>query len=121
MAGILDSFNDPSTQGLLSLSANLLNAGGPSPTPVPIGAAFGKAYQGYQRDQQQQALIGMEKQKTDLLTQQLKQAQAQFELLGKEIRLLLLHPNKCLLLLVALIPLIGFPESRPNGYRRRRR
>lgn len=41
MAGILDMYGDPDTQGLLALSAGLLQAGGYNPFPVGIGQALG--------------------------------------------------------------------------------
>lgn len=77
MAGALDAFNDPATQGLLSLSASLLQAGGPSATPVPTGAAMGNAYQGYQADRQRQALLGLEQQKGALTAMQVNAAMRQ--------------------------------------------
>lgn len=61
MAGILEMFNDPATQGILSLSSNLLRAGGPSATPVPFGAALGNAFHGFQQDQRQQQMLDMQK------------------------------------------------------------
>lgn len=45
MAGILDFFSNPANQGLLNLSAGLLQAGGPSPTPVSFGQALGQGMQ----------------------------------------------------------------------------
>lgn len=77
MAGALDAFNDPATQGLLSLSASLLQAGGPSATPVPFGAAMGNAYQNYQGDQQRRALLGLEQQKANLTQMQVQAAMRQ--------------------------------------------
>jgi hypothetical protein len=50
--GILDSFNDPSTIGLLSAASGLLSASGPSRVPVSLGQALGtgimSGIQGYQ-------------------------------------------------------------------------
>jgi hypothetical protein len=50
--GILDSFNDPSTIGLLSAASGLLSASGPSRMPVSFGQALGSGImsgmQGYQ-------------------------------------------------------------------------
>jgi hypothetical protein len=43
MAGILDSFNDPTNQGILSLGLGLLSAAGPSRQPVSFGQAMGSA------------------------------------------------------------------------------
>src|SRR6185295_13937193 len=80
MAGYLDDLMNPANQGALSLSANLLKAGGPSPYPVPFGSALGNAFSGFQGDQQRQAMLGLEQAKMGMLQQQLKQAQAQFEM-----------------------------------------
>lgn len=80
MPGILDSLNDPSTQGALSLASNLMRASGPSAMPVPFGAALGNAYQGYLVNQgdflkqrQTQQLIDLEKQKGQLNDLQIRQ------------------------------------------------
>jgi hypothetical protein len=58
MAGILDWFSNPANQGLLNLSAGLLQAGGPSRTPVGFGQALGQGMQqgaqGIQQAQQAQ-------------------------------------------------------------------
>lgn len=68
MAGILDWFSNPANQGLLNLSAGLLQAGGPSPTPVSFGQALGqgmqqglRGFQGAQQAQMQQQLFDMKK------------------------------------------------------------
>lgn len=68
----------PSTMAMLSLGANLMKAGGPSPYPVSFGSALGNAFSGFQGDQQRQALVGLEQSKMSMLQQQLRQAQAQF-------------------------------------------
>lgn len=66
MAGILDWFSDPANQGLLNLSAGLLQASGPSPRPVSFGQALGQGMQqgmqGFQQAQQAQ----MQKQLFDM-------------------------------------------------------
>ena len=66
MAGILDFFGNPANQGLLNLSAGLLQAGGPSPTPVSFGQALGRGLQqglgGFnaaQQSQQQAKLLDL--------------------------------------------------------------
>lgn len=66
MAGILQWANDPANQGLLNLSAGLLQASGPSRTPVSLGQAFGQAvpqgmnaFQQAQQGQMQQQLFGL--------------------------------------------------------------
>ena len=52
MAGILDGLlgsgdpNDPKTQGILALALGLMQAGGPSRTPVSLGQAVGSAGMG---------------------------------------------------------------------------
>jgi len=81
MAGFLEAFNDPSTQGALSLASNLMRASGPSAMPVPFGAALGNAFQGYLANQgeltkqrQAQTLIDLEKQKTALTAAQVNAA-----------------------------------------------
>lgn len=68
MAGILDWFSDPANQGLLNLSAGLLQSGGPSPTPVGFGQALGqgmqqgmRGLQGAQQQQMQQQMFDMKK------------------------------------------------------------
>jgi hypothetical protein len=72
--GILESFNDPSTIGLLSAASGLLSASGPSRVPVSLGQALGtgimSGLQGYQSGQQ----MALEKQKGDLLKAQTDQA-----------------------------------------------
>lgn len=45
MAGYLEALMNPATQGLLNLSAGLLQAGGPSPVPVSFGQALGRGMQ----------------------------------------------------------------------------
>src|SRR5690349_20312445 len=84
MAGFLEALMNPATQGALSLSSNLLQAGGPSPYPVSFGGALGKAFQGFQNDQrqqlgmnQQQTLIDLEKQKAALTKAQVDAAMRQ--------------------------------------------
>jgi hypothetical protein len=56
VAGILDWFGDPANQGLLNLSAGLLQASGPSLKPVSFGQALGQGMQqgmqGFQQAQQ---------------------------------------------------------------------
>jgi hypothetical protein len=42
--GAVSAFSDPRTVGLLSLAAGLLQAGGPSRTPVSTGQAIGQGY-----------------------------------------------------------------------------
>jgi hypothetical protein len=66
MAGILDWFSNPANQGLLNLSAGLMQAGGPSRMPVSFGQALGQGFQqgaqGLQQAQQaqmQQQMFGM--------------------------------------------------------------
>lgn len=66
MAGFFDSFNDPSTQGLLAMSAGLLQAGGPSRLPVSLGSALGQgafsginAAQAARAQQAQQQMTGL--------------------------------------------------------------
>lgn len=66
MAGILDWFNAPENQGLLALSAGLLQAGGPSPTPVGTGQAIGssslaglQAANAARTSQANQAMLGL--------------------------------------------------------------
>src|SRR4029079_8647727 len=76
----LEALMNPESQGALSLSANLLKAGGPSPYPVPFGSALGNAFSGFQGDQHRQAMLGLEHAKMGLLQQQLKQAQAKFDM-----------------------------------------
>ena len=87
MAGYLEYLMNPATQGLLNMSAGLLQAGGPSPYPTSFGQALGRGVQqGYaglasaQQAQQQQALVQLEQAKMGMVQQQLKQAQAQFEM-----------------------------------------
>ncbi len=82
MAGILEQWNDPSTQGALSLSSNLLRSAGPSAMPVPFGSAVGNAYQGYLQNRQQQQLLDLENLKGQLLKTQVAQAQRQQALFG---------------------------------------
>lgn len=80
MAGILDLFGDPATQGVLNLAGGMLQASGPSRMPVSMGQVFGQglqqgtsAYQSAQKAKQIQALTELEQQK-------LLQAKAQFDL-----------------------------------------
>jgi hypothetical protein len=58
MAGILEWANDPANMGLLNLSAGLLQASGPSRTPIGVGQALGmgvqQGMQGFQQAQQNQ-------------------------------------------------------------------
>jgi hypothetical protein len=58
MAGFLEYLMNPATQGMLNLSAGLLQAGGPSRTPVSFGQALGQGLQhgtqGLQQAQQAQ-------------------------------------------------------------------
>jgi hypothetical protein len=55
MAGYLEYLMNPATQGMLNLSAGLLQAGGPSRTPVGFGQALGQGLmQGNQGIQQAQ-------------------------------------------------------------------
>jgi hypothetical protein len=68
VAGILDWFGDPANQGLLNLSAGLLQASGPSLKPVSFGQALGQGMQqgmqGFQQAQQmnqQQQLFDLQK------------------------------------------------------------
>jgi hypothetical protein len=68
VAGILDWFGDPANQGLLNLSAGLLQASGPSLKPVSFGQALGQGMQqgmqGFQQAQQmnqQQQLFDLKK------------------------------------------------------------
>lgn len=74
--GLLDSFDDPNTVGLLSMGAGLLNASGPSRMPVSLGQALGQGlqsglqgYQGTQQLLQQRALQQqqLDSQRTDNL------------------------------------------------------
>jgi hypothetical protein len=56
MPGILEWLNDPASQGLLNMSAGLMQAGGPSPTPTSFGQALGTGMtRGLQGMQQAQA------------------------------------------------------------------
>jgi hypothetical protein len=84
------SLDDPKTQGILALAAGLMKAGGPSPYPVSFGSAFGQgAASGLgqfnssldmqRKNQQTNAIIGLEKSKTEMEAQKLRQAQAQFD------------------------------------------
>lgn len=60
MAGFLEYLMNPGTQGLLNLSAGLMQAGGPSPTPVSFGQALGTGLQkgvGALQSAQQSALM----------------------------------------------------------------
>jgi hypothetical protein len=66
MAGFLEYLMNPATQGMLNLSAGLLQAGGPSRMPVSFGQALGQGLQqgtqGVQQAQQmqmQQQAFGM--------------------------------------------------------------
>jgi hypothetical protein len=66
MAGLIEYLMNPATQGMLNLSAGLLQAGGPSRMPVSFGQALGQGLQqgtqGVQNAQQmqmQQQLFGM--------------------------------------------------------------
>jgi hypothetical protein len=74
MAGILDWYSNPANQGLLNLSAGLLQAGGPSRTPVGFGQALGQGLmqgaQGLQNAQQMQM-----QQQRNQLQEQMIQAQ----------------------------------------------
>lgn len=67
--GLLDSFDDPSTVGLLSLGAGLMNASGPSRTPVSIGRALGQGMQsgleGYQQVQTLQLQRALQQQQIE--------------------------------------------------------
>lgn len=69
MAGILDLFSNPANQGVLNLSAGLLNAAGPQMRPVSFGQALGQgaqqgmqAYQAAQQAQAQQQLLALQMQ-----------------------------------------------------------
>src|SRR5581483_4008509 len=68
------SLDDPKTQGILALAMGLMKAGGPSPYPVPLGAALGQggaaglnqyttarqAAQNYELENQKIALTGLQ-------------------------------------------------------------
>lgn len=65
MAGILEWANDPANMGLLNLSAGLLQASGPSRTPIGVGQALGmgvqhgmQGFQQAQQNQMQQQMFG---------------------------------------------------------------
>lgn len=66
MPGILDYLNQPEGQGLLALSAGLLQAGGPSRMPISTGQALGtsgmgamQAIQAAKASQAQQQMLGL--------------------------------------------------------------
>jgi hypothetical protein len=69
VAGILDLFSNPASQGILNTAAGLLQASGPQMRPVSFGQALGQgfqqgtqAYQGAQQAQMQQQLLDLKKQ-----------------------------------------------------------
>jgi hypothetical protein len=66
MAGFLEYLMNPATQGMLNLSAGLLQAGGPSRTPVSFGQALGQGVQ--------QGVQGVQNAQQTQLQQQLMQA-----------------------------------------------
>jgi hypothetical protein len=88
MAGFLEYLMNPATQGMLNLSAGLLQAGGPSRMPVSFGQALGQGMQqgtqGVQQAQQmqmQQQMFGMkqaEAQRQAIERAQAEEAQARF-------------------------------------------
>jgi hypothetical protein len=65
MAGILEYFSNPANQGLLNLSAGLLQAGGPSPTPVSFGQALGQGLQQGVRGMQSAQMAQMQQKKLE--------------------------------------------------------
>lgn len=84
---VSNSFMDPGALMLLGLGQGLLKAGAPSPFPQGLGGGLAQGMQGAlsnammgQQMQQQNTLVGLEKAKQAMLEQQLKQAQAQFDM-----------------------------------------
>lgn len=76
--GLLDSFDDPNTVGLLSLGSGLLSASGPSRMPVSLGQVLGQgmnqSLQAYQASRKLQEDRAKEKLQMDMLAQQIAQA-----------------------------------------------
>jgi hypothetical protein len=63
MAGFLEYLMNPATQGMLNLSAGLMQAGGPSATPVGFGQALGQGLQQGVRGMQSAQMAQMQQQK----------------------------------------------------------
>jgi hypothetical protein len=63
MAGFLEYLMNPATQGMLNLSAGLLQAGGPSATPTSFGQAMGQGLQQGVRGMQSAQMAQMQQQK----------------------------------------------------------
>jgi hypothetical protein len=95
--GLLDfmSSDDPQTQGLLGAAMGLLNASGPSRTPIGTGQAMAQGMMGYQHGMQSQqdralrqlqmrhATLGLQKTETDLAKQKrLEDAYRDFNSVG---------------------------------------
>lgn len=82
--GLLDSFNDPSTQGLLGAAAKMLEASGPSRMPIGFGQILGTGYlggmQAYQGAQLAQQDAETQRAKLQMLKLQEQRAQQQFDL-----------------------------------------
>src|SRR6185312_11725745 len=108
MPGIFDYLQDPVNQGLLSLSAGLLQAGGPQRFPVSTGQALGmgmqqglggfnSALEAQRRNQATQAMIGLQ--------------QAQAAQSGIQQQLLLSKANS--MREIAGLPPIGMPPGVP--------
>jgi hypothetical protein len=79
MAGLIELMMNPAQQGLLNLSAGLLQAGGPSRTPVSFGQALGpglqQGTQGFQQAQQHQVMNRLHGLQAGALEQNLKKQQ----------------------------------------------
>jgi hypothetical protein len=65
MAGFLEYLMNPANQGLLNLSAGLLQAGGPSATPVSFGQAMGQGLQQGVRGMQSAQMAQMQQKKLE--------------------------------------------------------
>jgi hypothetical protein len=77
--GLLDSFSDPGTVGLLSAASGLLSASGPSRMPVSFGQALGagmaSGLQGMQEAKQQQDKDQMQKLQMAMMMQKVNREQ----------------------------------------------
>lgn len=88
MAGLLDWFNDPQTQGMLGLSAGLLQAGGPNLRPTGIGQGLSQGLlmgSNLANDARRGQLMGLQGQamQEQLATQ--KRTQAAIDALAQQI------------------------------------